>query len=213
MWELRERCHDHLLVRKRSPRDDGRRRRRVEAVVQQLRTDLGQRAQAHEDDGGLAAFLGRAAAEDADARRDASVRERDTGRSGHGGERRHAGDDLEGDARFGEREGLLAAAAVHERVAALEAHDGETCAAELDEQPVHVVLRQACTADDECGVGRLRDELRRDEPVVDERVAVAHELQAARRDQARIAGAGADEPDGHDSARSTSFSKYALRAP
>ena len=43
-------------------------------------------------------------------------------------------------------------------------------------------------------------------------IASPHELESARGDQARIAGAGADEPDGHDSDLDTSFSKYSLRA-
>ena len=56
-------------------------------------------------------------------------------------------------------------------------------------------------------VGRLRDEFRRDEPVVDDDVAGAQQLEAADGDQSRIAGTGADESDAHRSALATSRSK------
>ena len=46
-----------------------------------------------------------------------------------------------------ERERLLAAAAEHERVAALQAHDAPAAPAVRDEQLVHVVLREAVARD------------------------------------------------------------------
>ena len=61
-------------------------------------------------------------------------------------------------------------------------------------------------------LGRLGDELGRDEGVVDERVAASHELEPARSDQAGIAGAGAYEEDGHGSASLTSASKKSRRS-
>ena len=53
---------------------------------------------------------------------------------------RDAGHDLDGDAGGDAGERLLAAAAEHERVAALEADDAPPGARVLDEQPVDLVL-------------------------------------------------------------------------
>ena len=72
--------------------------------------------------------------------RDAAVRDRDARRLGNGGDRRHAGHELERDAGADERERLLPAAAEHERVAALEAHDAAPAPAVRDEQRVDVFL-------------------------------------------------------------------------
>ena len=55
--------------------------------------------------------------------------------------------------------------------------------------------------------GSLLDELGRDEDVVDERIAAPDQLEPANGDQARVAGAGADERDGHESLSVTSSSK------
>ena len=54
----------------------------------------------------------------------------------------HAGNDLEGHARRGQRLGLLAAAPEHERVAALQPHHPLARPGQLDEQPVRLLLRQ-----------------------------------------------------------------------
>ena len=109
------------------------------------------------------------------------------------------------DAGLGERQRLLAAAPEDERVAALQAHDVEPCAAERrraarsSRSCVEAVAR-----DPQRVCRRLVDELGGDEAVVDERVAGADELEAAHGDQAGVAGAGADERDGHPSASATS---------
>ena len=71
--------------------------------------------------------------------RDTAVCHRDQRRLGHGRDRRHAGHELEGDARIGERECLLAAAAEDERVAAFQTHD-EAPAAVVDQRAVHLRL-------------------------------------------------------------------------
>ena len=55
-------------------------------------------------------------------------------------------------------------------------------------------------------------ELLGDEHVGDEHVAGADELEPAGGDQARVAGAGADEVDGHPSSSATRPAKYALRS-
>ena len=60
------------------------------------------------------------------------------GRRGDAG--RDAGDDLELDPGGGERLGLLAAAAEHERVAALEPHDAAARARALDHQRLDLLL-------------------------------------------------------------------------
>ncbi len=51
--------------------------------------------------------------------------------------------------------------------------------------------------------GSLGDELGSDQPIVDEHVARADELEAAGRDQAGVARPGADEVDGHPSSSRT----------
>jgi len=71
--------------------------------------------------------------------RDTAVRHRDQRRFRHGRERRHTGNELEGDARIRKRERLLAAATEDERVAAFEPHD-EVPAAVIDECAVHLRL-------------------------------------------------------------------------
>ena len=63
-----------------------------------------------------------------------AVRDRDAGVGGRGDAGRHAGHDLERDAGLAQHERLLAAAAEHERVAALEAHDAPPGARVLEQQ-------------------------------------------------------------------------------
>ena len=79
---------------------------------------------------------------------------------------RDAGDDLERDPGLAQHERLLAAAAEHERVAALEAHDALARPRVLDQQPVRLLLRElravALLADvDQLRVARARCERRR----------------------------------------------------
>ena len=98
--------------------------------------DLGDAARAHEHHERAAGArervpvgVGRAlrrvlvAGHDRDARRHAAVRHRDAGVRGRGDRARDAGHDLERHARGDARLGLFAAAAEHERVAALQPHD------------------------------------------------------------------------------------------
>ena len=63
------------------------------------------------------------AGDDGERRRQAAVGDRDAGGCGRADGRTDAGHHLAGDALLGERDGLLAAAAEHEGVAALQAHD------------------------------------------------------------------------------------------
>ena len=122
-------------------------------------------------------------------------------------QRRDAGNDLERDAGFCQDERLLAAAAEHERIAALEPDDVEAAPPVQHEQPVDLALLEALAADADRVRRRLLDELVAYEPVVDEDVAGAHELEAPSRDQAWIAGACSDEEDRQGSDSSTIVSK------
>ena len=149
---------------------------------------------------------------EADAVRDAAMGKRDADCRRDRGQRGDAGNDLERHARLGERDRLLPAAPEDVRIAALQPDDLEVVPPETDEQLVDLVLVQFLARVDERARGRLVDELRRDEPVVDERLAAAHQVEPARGDQPGIAGTGADEPDGHESDLDTSSSKYSLRA-
>ena len=83
------------------------------------------------------------AGHDGERRARVAQRHRDAGVGGHGDRRRDAGHDLEGHARLDERRRLLAATGEHERVAALQPHDGGAGAAPLDEQRVDLLLRHA----------------------------------------------------------------------
>ena len=90
-----------------------------------------------------------------------------------------------GDAGFLERERFLAAAAEHERVAALEAHDALAALGRADHQAVDAVLIDRVPAGALADVEplRLRRELEqplRDERVVEHEVGLAQPARAAR---------------------------------
>ena len=72
---------------------------------------------------------------------------------------------------------------------------------------VQLGLAELLARDHERVVGRLVDELGRDEHVVDERVAGADSSRPCAVIRPGIAGAGADEADGHESRSVTSSSK------
>ena len=173
--------------------------------------------EAHEEDDRAAAarergeclgVVGQAVAvRDRDPIGDTTVRDRDQRGRRDGRDARDARRHRERDPRRGQRERLLAAAAEDERVAALEPDDIQARVAVLDEQRVDLGLAERRPRDEQRVGRRLGDELGRDEHVVDEHVAGAEELEPAGGDQTGIARAGADEVDGHESARSTSRSK------
>ena len=177
--------------------DDGRRRLAGHAVRHEALGDDGQVLHAHEEHEGapqvrhLLPVHGRGqlrgvlVAGDHRERRghpavrhgDARIRRRgDAGRDArHHGERDAVGSQLLG---------LLAAAAEHERVAAFEAHERASRRGLLHEQRVDLVLREGVAVGRLAHVhelacrGRLRDDVRRHEPVVHEHVGALHQPKA-----------------------------------
>ena len=112
-----------------------------------------------------------------------------------------ARDDLELDPGRPAGLGLLAAAAEHERVAALEPHDAEPPLRALDQLVVdpscgHRDVARRLADVDELGVlARAVERAARDQAVVEDRVGARDQLERAGGHQARIAGPGADEID------------------
>lgn len=139
-------------------------------------------------------------------RRDAAVGDGNAGGSGHGCERGHARDHLERHTGAGERERLLPATSEQERVAALQPDDVERVAV-VNEELVHLLLREPVALHAARPRRRLVDELRSDEPVVDQNVTRAHACEALHSDEPRIPGSRADERDAHESALATTSRK------
>ena len=112
------------------------------------------------------------------------------GRSHAGGHARH---DLEVDPGSAQRLCLLAAAAEHERISALQPHDATSGRPVLEQQPLDLGLRHRRTATllagiQELGVGSSAiQRRRRNQAVVDDHVGRRDQLERARRQQARIA--------------------------
>ena len=102
---------------------------------------------------------------------------------------------------------LFAAAAEHERVAALEPHHSAPAAGMLEHQPMDLPLRgvvvSGLLADfDALGVApRQRQHLGADQPVVQDHVGFVQGAQAAQGKQAQITRAGADQHDRAGGAR------------
>src|SRR5581483_5698969 len=97
-------------------------------------------------------------------------------------------------------------------VAALQPDDVEAAAAVGDEQARDLGLVEPLAVDDERPGRALGDQLGGDQAVVDEHVAAADQLEPPRRDQAGIAGPGADQEHGHRSDSSTTASKKSRRS-
>ena len=76
-----------------------------------------------------------------DAVGDAAMRQRNPGGGGYRRKCGHIGNDLEGHARFGQRDCLLAPTPEDVRVAALQPDDVEAVARKLDEQLIDLFLR------------------------------------------------------------------------
>ena len=147
------------------------------------------------------AVVAGAPGDERDGAREAAVRDRDARVGERGDAGGDAGHDLEGDAGGAQRQRLLAAAAEHERVAALQAHDrlpararstisASVCSCGTD-------VAAALLADEQqLGVGARAVERRvGDQAVVQDHVGARDQLERARRQQAGVAGSGADQVD------------------
>ena len=138
--------------------------------------------------------------DDEERRRDAAVRHRDAGRRRPRDRARHAGHDVVRDAGALQRQRFLAAAAEHERVAALEPHDAFAAPRGANHQRFDRALRHRMPPGALADVEALRATGVAQHAIIDERV-VQDEIGAAQprdrgaRQQAGIAGACADERD------------------
>ena len=128
------------------------------------------------------------------------MRHRDAGRRRRRDRARHAGHDVVRDAGALQRQRFLAAAAEHERVAALEPHDAFAAPRGANHQRFDRALRHRMPPGALADVEALRATGVAQHAIVDERV-VQDEIGAAQprdrgaRQQAGIAGACADERD------------------
>ena len=129
------------------------------------------------------------------------VGKRDPRIGGNGDGGRHAGNDLERDARLPEDLRLLAAAAEDEGVAALEAGHDVPPPGLLDEAPVDLLLGEGVVAPLLAGVdptgllSGMEKNLRADQMVVDDHIRLPDAFRPAEGDQTRIARSGADDID------------------
>ena len=129
------------------------------------------------------------------------MRHRDAGVGGRRHRGADAGHDLERDAGLRQRQRLLAAAAEHERVAALQPHHDAASPRLLDQPRVDLALRQTVGAralareDAERARRRLVEQGRVDETVVDDHVGAAQHLETAHRHEPGIARSGTDQVD------------------
>jgi hypothetical protein len=119
-------------------------------------------------------------------------------RGGGGRERRHAGDDLVGDAELLEAAHLLGGGAEQRRIAGVDAGDVVIVVACLDEHRDDLVEGQTRRVHD-LGVGAgAADDLGGDQRAgVEDDRAASDELGAAHGEEAGVAGAGADDVDAH----------------
>ena len=157
------------------------------------------------------------AGDDREPGRDGAMRDRDARVGGRGDGARDARDDLERDPGGGEHLGLLAAAAEDERVATFQPHDRRGRACGVDERRVDLVLRHRDPPGRLPGVHQARvgpaerKQRRGPEAIVHDDVGPREQLASTHREQARIAGPGADEVDG--SGRAHPASTPARRSP
>ena len=128
----------------------------------------------------------------------AAMRDRNAGERGSRHGARHPRDDVEGHAGGAKREGLFAAAAEDERVAALEPHDLTAPPRRTNHQRVNRALRQRVPARTFADEEALRPPCEPQDALVDERI-VQHEVGPAQPrerlacEQGRVAGPRADE--------------------
>ena len=207
---------DRPLLRLGRLLDDGRRRVGAHPVVDQLRADDRQGADAHVDDDRLArprqrrpveiddavaALRAQMAGREDESRRVIAVRERNPCAGGGPLGRADAGDHHERDAVRCQRLGLLAAAAEDVRIAALEPQHRAAALGQANQQIddralfQRVVPRLLADVD---AIGRPRQQLEHvlaDQMVVEDEVGGAQGLGGLDRQQLGVARTGADERD------------------
>ena len=128
--------------------------------------------------------------------------QRNSGVGRAGERRRHARHDLEADAVLDEALEFLAAAPEHERVAALEPHHAPPARSVLDHQRMDLLLRDTVPAttladlDELRLAARERQDLRRDQPVVQYDVGCLQRAQRIQSQEARVTRPGTDQHHG-----------------
>ncbi len=133
--------------------------------------------------------------------RQVAVGQRNSGVGAAPGGRGHPGNHLTIDAMRQQVFEFFRAAAEDERIAALEAHYAQVLLRQIDQQLVDLWLRQAVVAAglaDVVADAAGRQELHQivaHQAVVDHRVGLLQQAPGAQGEQARIAGASADEGD------------------
>ena len=131
----------------------------------------------------------------------------------------HARHDAERHAGCGQRQRLLAAAPEHQGIAALEPHDAQTLARELDQALVDLELPRALAPGplaDRLEARRRaaqRQDLRRHQRIVQDHVGLLERVQRVQGEQARIARPGADQPDAAGRDRGKAWAGHGLRLP
>ena len=124
--------------------------------------------------------------------------DRDAGKRGRGNGARDAGDDVAAHTGSRQRQGLLAAASQHKRVAALQPHDTAAAARGANHERVDSVLRQGMSSGALADEEPLRVPRVPENPLVDERV-VKNKIGGSQTgdrfsgQKRGIAGAGPDE--------------------
>ncbi len=205
-----------VLVGARPVADRGDGRGRVEPTVDQSLRDVTDLAGAHEDHQGAADACERVPVDvgaalhrvfvpghHREVGRDPAVGDRDAPVGQRADRARDARHHFVGDPRSGERFGFFAAPPEHERVAALEPHDGVRGLAAVDEHRVDLVLAHVDLAGCLPGRDQLRacghdfEQGRRREAVVHDDVGAGEHREPAHGEQSRIPRPRAHEVDGH----------------
>ncbi len=218
--ELAERRAHHALGGAGPPLDHGHGGAGVSSARHELVGDGGARGHPHEHDEGAPGpgqrvpvhGAGRAdggahpAGHHRDRRGQTALRHRDAGHGRHAESGRHAGHDLPVDARVAQDLDLLAAAAEHEGISALEPDHDPLAAPVPDQQAGDLVLavcsrrvRLLAHVHHHRVRGCQVEDGPADQPIVQDDVGPGQQLRAAPGEQSGIARSGAHQVDGHAS--------------